>query len=599
MTTQDQGKHGKGAGARRHLAALLAGLAAVAAGAACASGGAKMPPATADGAAAAQEAPAGGATAPAAPAAAATPEQSAAATAPAAPAATSIRVKVDPDTDPTAVSGWLVDPENGERYYIASMPKGALDKKLPDGTYRTRYGGIAVAVDSMDEDFVYYRVYDVSGIETMPRRKQPTAEELAAIAASYQVDTPEVDRVSLRPFDRGLPRSGQWRNGFVLVDINGDGNLDIVHGPPRKHPGSPRIFLGDGAGGWTPWREATYPRRAFDYGDVAVADFDGDGRPDIALAMHLLGSAVMVQREPGRFVDWSAGLDYETPSNRGTAFSSRALAAADWNGDGRPDLVEFGEGPRLAVQAGTVETRNGSYGPRVYLNQGDGSWVPYTEGQETRQQAFGDSLAVADLDGDGRLDFTTSTGLMSYREVVYLGQDGSGWKPVEIDGLRRSAYLTGTGTGDFDGDGVADPAYAYRSYEGGTWRSGIDVFLHRSDGWARAPVTMREDRVAFTGLATGDVDGDGHTDLVALDEDGTLSIFLGDGTGGFAREASPEIDASPGRCEGYHAVVRDIDGDGRPEIVASFASEPGSEVMLSDARCPSEGSLRAWTVAPR
>jgi len=56
-------------------------------------------------------------------------------------------------------------------------------------------------------------------------------------------------RLRFTPFGQGLPPSGQWREGFAITDMNGDGHPDIVSGPPRKAPGAgPVIFLGNGKG---------------------------------------------------------------------------------------------------------------------------------------------------------------------------------------------------------------------------------------------------------------------------------------------------------------------------------------------------------------
>src|SRR4051794_31137152 len=86
-----------------------------------------------------------------------------------------------------------------------------------------------------------------------------------------------------RELSEGLPHKGQWRHGFALADMNGDGRADIGFGPARKGTRSPAIFLGEPQA-WKLWREAEYPSAAYDYGAAASADFDGDGHADLALA---------------------------------------------------------------------------------------------------------------------------------------------------------------------------------------------------------------------------------------------------------------------------------------------------------------------------
>ena len=96
------------------------------------------------------------------------------------------------------------------------------------------------------------------------------------------------DRLRFESFDEGLPRAGQWRNGFDVADINNDGFLDIIHSTPRKVISPPVVFLGNGQGSWTRW-EASFPQAPYDYGDVAVADVDDNGLLDIAMGFHLRG----------------------------------------------------------------------------------------------------------------------------------------------------------------------------------------------------------------------------------------------------------------------------------------------------------------------
>ena len=90
---------------------------------------------------------------------------------------------------------------------------------------------------------------------------------------------------------------------------------------------------------------------------------------------------------------------------------------------------------------------------------------------------------------------------------------------------------------------------------------------------------------------------------MGLGVDGGVSIFLGRAGGGFAAEQSPELAgaiAPQNHCAGYHAELVDLDGDGRDEIVAGFAGEPGSEqfAFQGGLSCTTRGALRAWKLAP-
>ncbi len=131
-----------------------------------------------------------------------------------------------------------------------------------------------------------------------------------------------------------------------------------------------------------------------------ATDLDGDGRMDAALAVHLSGLLALRQVAPGEFVDASAGLPWGRP---GSGFSSRSLAAADRNGDGRPDLVALGEG--IDPLRGSRRPRGP--GPRGVPEPPTG-WIPLAPPHVGR--SFGDGLAVADVDGDGRPDAVTSAG---------------------------------------------------------------------------------------------------------------------------------------------------------------------------------------------
>lgn len=493
---------------------------------------------------------------------------------------------------------------DGRRYRVVEMPKVEGEYRwIDDETIRGLYGQRFKVVRE-DEDTFYIKRYDTTGqtVQLDVEKNRPTQTE---VEATYAVDVATTDRLVLEPFDTGLPNEGQWRNGFVLVDLDGDGHLDIVHSPARKDITVPIVFHGDGEGAWTRWTPPPFAPAPYDYGDVAVGDLDGDGRLDLALGIHLTGLLALRQNDEGGFDLWSEGLELvDSPGEAaGQTFSSRAIALADWNGDGRLDLVALGEGPRLdLVRAGPGPANTDAsieVGPRgfvVHLNQGDGTWVRKGDpAGAARRPVFGDSLTVADIDGDGDTDAVLGVNVMGRRDVLRLGDGEGGWEIAELAELRPRAYYRAFTAADLDGDGRLDLAGAYMAHEGGTWRTGIDAFLRRGDGWERRALVVEEHRRGLFALAHGDLDGDGVVDLVGGSGDGELWVLLGEGDGTFAR-LDTDAGGPPGGCRSYDLGLADLDGDGRDEIVASYAGE--SSAMFAPDRCPSQGALQAWDPKP-
>ncbi len=381
----------------------------------------------------------------------------------------------------------------------------------------------------------------------------------------------------------GLPRSGQWRSAFDLADLDSDGRLDLVHGPPRKGGGGPRVFLG-GAEGWRPWAELGVPALAYDYGAAAVADFDRDGRQDLALAVHLRGLLVLAGEGPGRFVARSEGLAFGPG-----AFSSRALAAADWDGDGAPELLALSDGPRPFAKGGA--DRSAAVGLRIFKLRG-ARWEEL-DGKNPANLAFGDALATGDVDGDGVLDAATSSNVAGLRGIVHRGTR-SGREIREVAELPERALVPAVALGDLDRDGRADLVASTLRAEGDQWKTSLEALLSRGDRFERRTLLEKVGRQSVSALAVGDLDGDGAADLGALDVEGSLRLFRNDGRGQLHAVLALPAPAWRSGCGGTHLRLTDLDADGRAEIVAAFAGEAEG----SPARCSSGGGLTAWrTVA--
>jgi hypothetical protein len=483
---------------------------------------------------------------------------------------------------------WMIDAQ-GRKYRRDPLPKTYAHERLEENRLRTVWG-IVVELDGEDAENFYIKVYKTDDALTGPVARSPSEEELAAIADASRFDLKTSRTLSFDAFDEGLPKAGQWRNGFALADMNKDGFLDIVHGPMRKRPGPPVIFLGNGQGHWRQWADASFPPQRFDYGDVAVADFDKDGSPDLALGMHLLGITALLNDGAGRFRTADRGMD---PMASGDAFSSRAITTLDWDGDGRVDILALGEGPRLQLQAGAP--LRASAGVVLYRNRGDGTWEKEQSGGVA---AFGDVLAPLRVDRH-RLAFVIGTNSRDFKDLLYL-PGGNPWTVRPLAGLRPQALVYALAVADFDRDGSDDIAVGYASFELGKWHSGIDIMLQRrqAPGWARETIYVEDGPAGITALASGDLNHDGIADLVALTGDARVIVIVGGRRMLFTREEAELGTATPS-CRGYRVAIADLDGDGYGDVVASFAGESEGFMTLTSPGCPGEGSLRAWRVRPR
>lgn len=490
---------------------------------------------------------------------------------------------------------WLKD-EQGREYFIEKFEKveGAYSRIAPN-VVKLKFGTI-VQIAKEDEKFFYGKIYRVDHMRPKPFAqlpKDPTAEELAAAAETYRFSWPSSDRLRFVTTAPDLPREGQWRNGFELVDLDGDGHLDLVHGTPRGLPGHPPfVFRGDGKGNLTFWDSSKFPRGPYDYGDVAVGDFNGDGHRDIACGMHVRGLLVLLGDGKGNFTMDFQGLPLEVgelQAGSSSTFSSRSIAALDWDGDGTDELLVLAEGPAGSFGSKGSSRFQQSYGIRLYKRSQDGVWQELPAGPVHRR-LFGDALATGDIDGDGKLDFVAGTNAQSVTELLHFGRSGeASWESAPIPNLRPKAYIKALAMGDFDKDGRNDLAIGYINWELQVWRGGVDLFFSRPErSFERLTLYNEEGSFGLSALAAGDLDGDGNLDLVAGSTNGRIVVFLGNGKGGFSIEESSELEAEKG-CQVYHLALGDLDRDGRADLVASFANE----------ECSGQGRLQAWLTRPR
>jgi hypothetical protein len=424
---------------------------------------------------------------------------------------------------------------------------------------------------------------------TKPRTDaDPVAERTRlaqpACAASTIAAQP---RYAAEPYDSGLPAAGQWRDRFDVADMNGDGIADIVHGPARKSRGTPAIFLGDGAGHFSLWKDAHFPALPYDYGAIVAADFNRDGRADVALAAHLRGFATLVADGGGQFAPWGEGLALYAPTQTVDTpiFTSRNLAAVDWNGDGATDLVALNEGPSRFV-AGTLREAFA-----IWLNR-NGGWERVRP--ENALDTYGDALAIGDIDGDGRPDALIGTQVPGMR-MTLLMNDGRAYRPAELRSVPLAATVSAVALHDFDGDGRAEPVDASLAVAGGRWCASLQHVSIPARGGERHTVLFGDaSRDPFVAIAVGDVAGSGRGgDVVAVRASGGALVFRRE-RDRFVRDVDIAPPERYAHCHAFDAKLVPVRGGAR--LVVSYA---GDDDGSGGPQCAGGGGFAAWTLAPK
>ena len=267
---------------------------------------------------------------------------------------------------------------------------------------------------------------------------------------------------------------------------------------------------------------------------VAVGDFNGDGIPDIVSAPHG-GIAISLGNGDGTF---AAPLI----PNLDSADGINAFGVGDFNGDGITDLLVDDEDTAKLT---------------VLLGKGDGT---FTVGQSMPFNT--QSIAIADFNGDGKLDLALSG---SAQTTILLGNGDGTFTAAPNQPQIGSAQVVAA---DFNGDGKLDLAVSPSN-------GATSILLGNGDGTFTA--TSNQPQITTDQLVTADFNGDGKIDLAALDLMGdTVTIVLGKGDGTFSAAST-----FPTGSNALSLAVGDFNGDGKPDLaVAGIANFPDHKVTI-------------------
>lgn len=381
-------------------------------------------------------------------------------------------------------------------------------------------------------------------------------------------------------------REFEYNNGWrvdrhprLLGDVNGDGYLDIVgfayagtyvslsHGNGTFSKA--RLFLNEFGYSAGAWRVNRHPR--------LLGDVNGDGRADI-VAFSDIGPYVALGQSNGTFSTPRLVLSEFGYSAGGWRVEKHPRMLADVNGDGRDDIVGFGDAGSflaLAQSDGTFST------PRLVLSKYGfvaGCW-----------RMDKNPRLLGDVNGDGKSDIV---GFADDGTYVSLGQSNGTFSAPQLV-LKSFGYGAGSWRveknprllGDVNGDGNADIVafsdkgpYVALGRSNGTFstpRLVLRTFGYAAGGW----------RVDKHPRLLGDVNGDGKMDIVAFGDAGT-QVGLGQSDGSFS---IPHLvlrkfgyGAGGWRVDRHPRVLGDVNGDGKVDIVGFGYAGPFLALGKSD-----------------
>ena len=354
---------------------------------------------------------------------------------------------------------------------------------------------------------------------------------------------------------------------LAAADLNSDGKLDLVV-PSGGTSGTISVLLGNGDGTFGNPIVYSSDQLSIYSTSVAVADFSGDGKLDLALtnSVGTLSNSVVIVLGNGD------GTFQNPPRHYSAGLLPAALVSLDANGDGKPDL-----------------TIAGGYGVLFYfslttlINNGDGT---FPNPPTYPVLPFPYSAVAGDFNGDGRIDIATTSITQTGGVSVLLGKDDGTFQAHVDSPIGQSP--TAIAAGDFSGDGKLDLVVADSSPTSQL----LSTLIGNGDGTFKNNIAQTSSNIVRS-LAVGDFNGDGKFDLAAV-IDGThgVSIFLGHGDGSFAAPVSYPTGSTSISPQNPNALVGDFNGDNKLDV--AVATDNGIATLLGNG----DGTFQAFSIMP-
>jgi hypothetical protein len=320
----------------------------------------------------------------------------------------------------------------------------------------------------------------------------------------------------------------------AVFDINGDGEPDLI---ATTNSGAVAVLLGNGDGSFMDVRSIAMDTSSYTAAAVVAADFNGDGKPDLAIAESNYPNgqvSVVLGRGNGTF-----GQPIASPLST-TATNPGLMLAGDFNGDGKSDLA--------------VLDNNGN-GFQVLMGRGDGSFGAPVDTPLSYSVL---SFAVGDFNKDGKTDLAVTTGYNSSPFVNIFLNNGDG---TFSQGMQYVIYPNSyVSVADVNGDGNPDLIVVAATGYGSPYN--LLVFLGNGDGSFKNPIFGPSDNYTSEAVA-GDFNGDGKLDIAVGTSSG-VAFLAGNGDGTFGTQ----VYSNPGFQLSGSLIASDFNDDHKLDLAA-------------------------------
>jgi VCBS repeat-containing protein len=342
--------------------------------------------------------------------------------------------------------------------------------------------------------------------------------------------------------------AGSFPNSVAVRDFNGDTYPDLA--VANQFSGNVSVLLGTADGTFSDPNNPINIHTGGFPSSVAVGDFNGDARPDLAIADAYSGTISVL------FGNAGGGFSLQTDPPYAAGSFPASIAVGDFNADQHPDLAVADQ---LTGDILMLRGRN------------DGTFIRPAERVATVAEPG--SVVVANLNSDTDPDLVVaehvSFGSNLSRVLVLLGStDATFTTPAEVAAGLDPVPVA---VGDFDGDTDADLAVADQS------PGEILVLLGAGNGSFTGLSTLTADS-GLSGIAVGDFNRDGDPDLAAANvNSGEVSVFVGGAGGSFAGPTNFSAGSFPNSV-----AVGDFNADARPDLVFTNAGANSLSVLLNN-----------------